>query len=172
VRHRPLYNRHQTTHDLYLPLSRSVLLFTPPHTPSSNKPRMPLGTSPPLPFSLPPPPLTDPLPPNTIKQSASSYGLSALFPVSSVHFPASSRAAMRKWTRTTFQGKTKECWFCGTCGTRLYHYCPGAESLTVKAGSLLGLDEGMLAGGTHIWVKVSVRGKRGRGEEGGRGYRG
>lgn len=61
---------------------------------------------------------------------------------------------MTKWTRATFRGQEKDCWFCKTCGTRLYHHCPGQALLTVKAGALEGLTKEMLDGGVHIWAKV------------------
>jgi len=38
-------------------------------------------------------------------QAASSYGLSAIFPESGVHWLGSSRDNMTKWTRTTFRGR-------------------------------------------------------------------
>ena len=79
-----------------------------------------------------------------------------MFKVRDVHFEPESRESMGKWTRTTFQGKEKECWFCNKCGTRLYHHCPGQEMFTVNAGALLELSKEMLDGATHIWAKVSL----------------
>jgi hypothetical protein len=88
------------------------------------------------------------------QQSASSYGLSAMFPAKGVHFETASKEHMTYWARTTFNGQEKQCWFCKVCGTRLYHHCPGAENYTIKAGALLGLTREMLDKATHIWAKV------------------
>ena len=50
-------------------------------------------------------------------------------------------------------GRTKDCAFCGGCGTRLYHETAGSGVLSVKAGSLD--DTSDLAPSAHLWIKCA-----------------
>lgn len=63
---------------------------------------------------------------------------------------------MSVWTRVTFRGREKNCYFCKKCGSRIYHHCPGQELFTVKAGCLEGLNKEMLDNATHIWAKRAI----------------
>ncbi|MDH3660875.1 MAG: GFA family protein [Alphaproteobacteria bacterium] len=82
------------------------------------------------------------------KQSASAFGLSV--PVPARHFRVD--GAMKVYRRPTDSGAETDCWFCETCGTRLYHQ--GADEtdyVTIKGGSL---DRPALLNPiAHIWVK-------------------
>ena len=46
-------------------------------------------------------------------------------------------------------GRTKECAFCGRCGTRIYHR--GEWGLSIKAGTLD--DTSSLSPDAHYWTK-------------------
>jgi len=87
-------------------------------------------------------------------QASSSYGLSAIFPA--FDFSDESRDNMAVWSRTTFRNRQKDCYFCKTCGSRIYHHCPGQKLFTVKAGCLEGLTKEMMDKGVHIWTKRSI----------------
>ena len=82
------------------------------------------------------------------KQSASGFGISA--PVFETSFKIS--GTLETYSRATDSGSQTRCYFCPTCGSRLYH--KGANRpgmLTVKGGSL---DEaGALRPVAHIWTR-------------------
>ena len=63
---------------------------------------------------------------------------------------------MKVWSRTTFRTQIKNCYFCNTCGSRLYHHCPGQKAFTVKAGCLEGLTKEMMDKGVHIWTRRAI----------------
>jgi hypothetical protein len=71
-------------------------------------------------------------------------------------FTDEARSYMNVWSRTTFRGQTKNCYFCKVCGTRIYHHCPGAKLLTVKAGCLEDLSKEMMDKAVHIWAKRAI----------------
>lgn len=54
----------------------------------------------------------------------------------------------------TGSGRTKECYFCRACGSRIMH--GGADYVAVKGGCLVALDRDMLRGAMHIWTKSAV----------------
>lgn len=56
--------------------------------------------------------------------------------------------------RNTTSGRTKKCYFCKTCGTRLMH--GGGPYVAVKGGCLEALDRELLDSATHIWTKRAV----------------
>ncbi|OAX77283.1 hypothetical protein ACJ72_08422 [Emergomyces africanus] len=109
-------------------------------------------------------------------QSASAYGLTAIFPTfeipepqpsaannpttsttSITNFdPTTSSSAIGIHRRQTLSNKTMECLFCKQCGVRLMHRVRGGEQLSVKAGCLEGLTKEMMAGAVHIWCKEAV----------------
>jgi hypothetical protein len=68
-------------------------------------------------------------------------------------FPPEVRNYIAVWSRKTSQGRTKNCYFCRICGSRLYHHCPGQSEYTVKAGCLEDLTKEMMDGAVHIWTK-------------------
>ncbi|OJD15194.1 hypothetical protein AJ78_04525 [Emergomyces pasteurianus Ep9510] len=101
-------------------------------------------------------------------QSASSYGITAIFPnfkipepkpnaaIPITNFDPASSSAIGVHTRQTLSNKTMDCLFCKQCGVRLMHRVRGGEQLSVKAGCLEGLNKEMMAGATHIWCKEAV----------------
>lgn len=82
------------------------------------------------------------------KQSASAFGISVSIPSERVRI----EGAMQVYRRPTDVGTHTDCWFCKTCGTRLYHQSTGAADwMTIKGGTLDRSDLLILVG--HIWVK-------------------
>lgn len=90
-------------------------------------------------------------------QSASAFGITALFPAFDLVGTATSGGDnIGVYThQRTISGRSKDCYFCKTCGTRLMHGVPGARFVAVK-GCLDELDAALLAGATHIWTKSAV----------------
>ncbi|KAL2374750.1 hypothetical protein BDBG_08508 [Blastomyces gilchristii SLH14081] len=101
-------------------------------------------------------------------QSASSYGLTAIFPSFDIpepepsvshtitNYDPTSSSAIGIHRRQTFSNKIMDCLFCKQCGVRLMHRVRGEERLSVKAGCLEGLNKEMMAGAIHIWCKEAV----------------
>jgi len=92
------------------------------------------------------------------RQSASAHGLSLW--VHEADFRMTGEAAC--WSRSTDSGHLLHCFFCPTCGSRLYH--KGSEEpadphqavLSIKAGSL---DHAHLIGPVgHIWTRSKMAG--------------
>jgi hypothetical protein len=82
------------------------------------------------------------------KQSASAFALSvpALASDLEVVGPA------KEYRRPTQSGAHTICWFCRTCGTRVYHQSlRSLEFVTLKAGTLD--DTTAVAPVAHLWVK-------------------
>ncbi len=68
------------------------------------------------------------------KQSGSVHGLSLIVPYGAFSITS---GTPKMWSRPTDQGAEIRCWFCGTCGSRLYHQSSGwPEEISVKAGSI------------------------------------
>lgn len=81
------------------------------------------------------------------KQSASAFGESLQVAVESVECTGK----LRRFSRPGDSGRTLDCHFCPACGTRIYHRTPGADVLTIKAGTL---DDGSwLVPAGHIWIR-------------------
>ncbi|MGI9476727.1 MAG: GFA family protein [Hyphomicrobiaceae bacterium] len=81
------------------------------------------------------------------KQTASAFAISV---------PARARdldisGPLHAYQRSTDSGSTTNCWFCATCGTRIYHQSARApEMVTLKGGTL---DKaGELEPVAHLWV--------------------
>ncbi|MEM7044271.1 MAG: GFA family protein [Pseudomonadota bacterium] len=82
------------------------------------------------------------------KQSASAFGISV--PVPSEGFRI--EGPMKVWRRPTDSGSSTDCWFCESCGTRLYHRgVREPEWVAIKGGSLD--DPDILTPIAHIWIK-------------------
>jgi len=78
------------------------------------------------------------------KQSASAFGISI------IHAPEDltvTRGTPKSWTRATDSGGSLTCWFCDTCGSRLWH--AAGDVISIKGGAL----EVPPTVGTHIWTK-------------------
>ncbi len=82
------------------------------------------------------------------KQSASAFGLS--LDIARAGFRLT-RGQPLMWSRVADSGRTRDCFYCPDCGSRLWHESDGSETITIKAGSL---DEPVdLTGAIHIWTK-------------------
>lgn len=77
-----------------------------------------------------------------------------MFPASPFPLPTSN-PNLKLWTRTTFEGREKRCYFCGVCGSRLAHWIEGQDMITLK-GCVDGLTGDMISGATHIWCKRAI----------------
>ena len=87
------------------------------------------------------------------KQSASAFGISLLVPKGAFSLQ---RGEVRTWSRRTDSGRTLDCMFCGTCGSRVWHASPGSATITVKGGSL---DQPVdLTAAIHIWTSRKLPG--------------
>jgi hypothetical protein len=93
------------------------------------------------------------------KQSASAFGTSAIYPADSI-FPLSEhlQEQLSLFTRATKTGGTMDCYFCKTCGSRMFHRGTGPDgtpkdTISVKGGVIEGLD---WSGATHIWTSRAV----------------
>lgn len=88
------------------------------------------------------------------KQSASAFGLSLDVPRSSLTLTAGEPGS---WSRGTDSGRRLDCFFCPTCGTRLWHVGGGSpDRVTVKGGALD--DDVDISRATHIWTKRRLEG--------------
>ncbi|KAI1198883.1 Mss4-like protein [Nemania serpens] len=106
------------------------------------------------------------------RQSGSAFGTSAIFaaadvlpsPLLAAEATAAAAAAgtaatgLRKYTRDTESGNTMDCYFCGECGSRLFHRVVGGDgvprpTVSVKGGCVEGLE---WKGGKHIYVRSAV----------------
>lgn len=93
------------------------------------------------------------------KQSASAFGISVLFPTESIWpLPPQLEDNVGVWTRPSDAGNSIECYFCKTCGVRLFHRCilPDGRvrpTLTVKGGTIEGFT---LGEATHIWTRSAL----------------
>lgn len=88
------------------------------------------------------------------KQSASAFGISMIVRADDFSL---TQGAPRCWSRPTDSGRTLDCWFCPSCGTRLWHSGSGDRSiLSVKGGSLdAPIDFGRAR---HIWTASKLPG--------------
>src|SRR5690606_12731948 len=88
------------------------------------------------------------------RQSASAFGISVMVRSADLRLVA---GEPRRWSRRADSGRTVDCFFCETCGTRLWHgYDEGEAVVSVKGGSL---DQPVdLSGATHIWTARKLPG--------------
>ena len=81
-------------------------------------------------------------------QSSSAFGMSCLVDRNDLAVDWSQLAV---WTRPTDSGNQLNCYFCPSCGGRLFHVSKGDEGIvSVKAGSFD--DRSWLAPVGHIWT--------------------
>ena len=66
------------------------------------------------------------------------------------------RGIVREWSRPTDSGRTLRCLFCAECGTRVCHASPGAETVSIKGGSLDTPPD--LTRAVHIWTSRALPG--------------
>ncbi|QDS69291.1 hypothetical protein FKW77_002630 [Venturia effusa] len=93
------------------------------------------------------------------KQSASAFGTSAIFPAQGL-FPLRSDLAVKLsyFTRPTKSGGSMACYFCLTCGVRLFHRTRDAQGIekptvSIKGGCIEALDWSI---GKHIYTRSAV----------------
>nr|KAE9978163.1 hypothetical protein BLS_000841 [Venturia inaequalis] len=93
------------------------------------------------------------------KQSASAFGTSAIFPAQGL-FPLSSFlvAKLSCFTRPTKSGGSMACYFCSTCGVRLFHrgrdvHGIDKSTVSIKGGCVEGLEWNV---GKHIYTRSAV----------------
>ena len=87
------------------------------------------------------------------KQSASALGISVIFPAGAMRLTAGTPSV---WRQTVDNGGVKECTFCPTCGTRLWHAGNDDGTLSIKGGSLDIPPD--LSAAKHIWLKSKLAG--------------
>jgi hypothetical protein len=88
------------------------------------------------------------------KQAASAFGISVI--VRGEDFQLT-QGEVRTWTRPTTRGGSLACFFCPTCGSRLWHATVGADAtISVKGGSLDHPPD--LRSAFHIWTKRKLPG--------------
>lgn len=81
------------------------------------------------------------------KQSASAFAISV--PVKADDLVVEGPVAA--YERSTDSGSRTNCWFCSTCGTRIYHQSARSPQIvTLKGGTLD--DPSVLAPIAHLWV--------------------
>ncbi|KIW60089.1 hypothetical protein PV05_00334 [Exophiala xenobiotica] len=90
------------------------------------------------------------------RQSASAFGITAIFPAFDITAKADTGADdIGVYTHeNTTSGRMKRCYFCKKCGTRLMH--GGGDFVAVKGGCLEGIDQECLEGAAHIWTKRAL----------------
>ncbi|MGB3738810.1 MAG: GFA family protein [Pontixanthobacter sp.] len=81
------------------------------------------------------------------RQSASAFGISVPVWLNKLHVTGE----LAGWTRSTDSGSTTECFFCPTCGVRVYHAGSSRPGMaTIKGGTLD--DARYIPLIAHIWV--------------------
>lgn len=82
------------------------------------------------------------------KQSASAFGISMPLPAAAFNLL---QGTPKKWSRPTNSGGEIDCYFCGTCGSRLWHENSKRPDIRIIKGGAL--DEGVsLENADHIWT--------------------
>ena len=83
-------------------------------------------------------------------QSGSAFAMAAVIP--QAHFRIT-KGTPKMFARQTRPTKATESWFCGDCGTRLYHVPGGAAypNRNIKPGTLD--DTSWLKATTHFWTR-------------------
>jgi hypothetical protein len=87
------------------------------------------------------------------RQSASAFGMSLIVPAAVF---AVTQGTATNWSRRADSGRTMSCFFCPTCGSRLWHARNGIDTISVKAGSLDTLPD--FARAVHIWTSRKLPG--------------
>lgn len=80
------------------------------------------------------------------RQSGSAFGLSLNLPAEAFQLLS---GELKKFTVVCDSGRTKDCAFCGSCGTRIHH--SGEWGMSIKAGTLD--DTSGLSPEAHYWTK-------------------
>ena len=80
------------------------------------------------------------------RQSSSAFGMSLDVPKQSFRLLS---GELKTFVAVCDSGRTKECAFCESCGTRIYHQ--GKWGMSIKAGTLD--DTSSLSPDAHYWTK-------------------
>lgn len=80
------------------------------------------------------------------RQSGSAFAMSLDVPRQSFRLLS---GELKTFTTVCDSGRTKECAFCGSCGTRIYHQ--GKWGMSIKAGTLD--DTSSFSPDAHYWTK-------------------
>jgi len=93
-------------------------------------------------------------------QSASAFGTSAIFEAFPPLVPLSDelKEKLSCYTRPTKSGGSLDCYFCKTCGCRIFHQGRDQDgslrpTVSIKGGCIEGMD---WSEGTHIWTESAV----------------
>ena len=87
-------------------------------------------------------------------QSASAFGMSLEMPAGTMRV---TKGAPHSWTRPADSGRQVRCFFCPTCGSRLWHESVGGGDFSIKAGSL---DQPVdFSTAIHIWTSRKLPGE-------------
>jgi len=82
------------------------------------------------------------------KLSTSSFSITMVLPRSALKILSGD---LRSWDRTADSGNVARCWFCPTCGNRIYHENPAAPNIIrFKPGTLD--DTSGLSPEAHVWT--------------------
>jgi len=88
------------------------------------------------------------------QQAASAFGISVI--VRRADFQLI-QGEVKRWSRPTDRGGTLACYFCPTCGSRLWHATVGDDAtISVKGGSLDQPPD--LRTAFHIWTRRKLSG--------------
>jgi hypothetical protein len=83
------------------------------------------------------------------RQSGAAFGMTAVIPKE--HFRLT-RGELKNFPRTGDSGRTMLCWFCATCGTRIYHSPANlGQNCNIKPGTLD--DTSWLVPTVHVWTR-------------------
>jgi hypothetical protein len=88
------------------------------------------------------------------RQAGSAFAMAAVIPQAQFHI---TKGAPKMFPRRTSPTKVMECWFCGDCGTRLYHMPGGADypNRNIKPGTLD--DTSWLVRTIHFWTRSAQK---------------
>lgn len=87
------------------------------------------------------------------KQSASAFGMSMPVPREAVIIL---QGQPKQWQRVAASGREVSCWFCGDCGTRLFHNPTRNPKITnIKPGTLN--DTSWLKPVGNLWTRSSQK---------------
>ena len=80
------------------------------------------------------------------RQSGSAFGLSMMVPQDAVAL----EGELKMFERSSDSGRPLKCFFCASCGTRIYHQPAYAPVVNIRAGTLD--DTSRLEPTMHAWV--------------------
>jgi hypothetical protein len=88
------------------------------------------------------------------RQSGAAFALAAVIPREQFRL---TKGEPKRFLRDTSPTKSKECWFCSDCGTRLYHVPGGAAypNCNIKPGTLD--DTSWLMPTIHFWTRSAQK---------------